>query len=155
MLGVLSGGRRPSASGLPETEDGVANPEPCLAGECRLSTSLTAEVLADDASLDAGFEWLCKHRQDWPADADVWAFRRDWPQEKVRMQQELRLGIYAVGLLFRVTLWRDGEPAEVDLWSARDAVVMKALAGLLQEASPGASTGSGTISALAEVSPAT
>ncbi|ETW92879.1 MAG: hypothetical protein ETSY2_52380, partial [Candidatus Entotheonella gemina] len=101
-----------------------------------MSTPITAEALADDARLDATFDWLCKRRQDWPAGADVWAFRRGWPQEKVRVQQALRAGIYEIGLLSGVTLWRDGEQEEVDLWSARDAVVMKALAGLLQEHLP-------------------
>ncbi len=52
------------------------------------------------------------------------------------MQRELRAGSYEIGLLSRVTLWRDGQSEEVDLWPARDAVVMKALAGLLLEALP-------------------
>ncbi len=101
-----------------------------------MSTSLTTEALADDASLDAGFEWLCKRRKNSPAGAAVWAFRRRSPEEKTRLQQELRAGTYEVGLLSRVTLWRDGQHDEVGLWPARDAVVMKALAGLLQEHLP-------------------
>ena len=39
-------------------------------------------------------------------------------------------------MLDRVTLIQDGEPTEVDLWPARDALVMKALAGLLQAGLP-------------------
>lgn len=101
-----------------------------------MSTGITAEAFADAARLDAAFDWLCKRRKDWPAGADVWAFRRRWPQEKERLQRELLAGSYEADLLSRVTLWRDGEQTEVDLWPARDAVVMKALAGLLQEALP-------------------
>ncbi len=97
---------------------------------------ITAETLAAEARLDAAFDWLRKRRKDWPAGADVWALRRRWPQEMARMQQELRAGTYEIGLLSRVTLSRDGLQEEVDLWPARDAVVMKALAELLLEHLP-------------------
>ena len=102
-----------------------------------MSPDITAEALADDARLDAAFAWLCQRRKDWPATADVWRFRRDWRKEKTRIQRELLDGTYEIGLLSRVTLWHDGQPADdVDLWTARDAVVMKALARLLQEHLP-------------------
>ncbi len=52
------------------------------------------------------------------------------------MQQKLRAGSYEVGLLSRVTLRRNDQHKEVDLWPARDAVVMKALACMIQEALP-------------------
>ncbi|ETW96482.1 hypothetical protein [Candidatus Entotheonella palauensis] len=90
MLAVAAVRLLPLPSALPEAEVVVANPEPCSKGECRLSPSLTAESLADDARLDAAFAWLCKRRNNWPAGADVWAFRRRWPQEKARLQQELQ-----------------------------------------------------------------
>lgn len=44
------------------------------------------------------------------------------------MQRELRAGTHLIGLLTRTSL-AHGE--EVDLWSARDALVMKALAPVL------------------------
>ena len=70
------------------------------------------------------------------ANADVWRFRRDWPVEKARLQDELLSGRYEIGLLDRVTLIKDGKAEEVDLWPARDAIVMKALAWTLQEHLP-------------------
>ena len=56
--------------------------------------------------------------------ADAWRFRQHWPQDKGRLQADLLAGRYHVGLLSRVTL-QNGE--EVDLWAARDAVVMQVL----------------------------
>ena len=94
---------------------------------------LTLTDIVADATLDAAFAWLCQQRCDWPADADVWRFRQRWPVEQVRMREELLAGTYEVGLLSRVTL-QNGE--EVDLWSARDAVVMKALALVLPQYLP-------------------
>ena len=89
---------------------------------------LTLTAVVTDGVLDAACAWLGQQRRDWPAAADVWRFRQRWPEEKVRLREELVAGTYAVGLLSRVTL-RNGE--EVDLWAARDAVVMQALALVL------------------------
>ncbi len=89
-------------------------------------TLLTA--LASDATLDAAFAWLCKRRRDYPDHADVWDFRRHWPAEKARLQSDLSAGDFRFGLLDRITR-ADGD--EIDLWSARDALVLKALATVL------------------------
>ena len=80
--------------------------------------------LASDAVLDAAYGWLCHRRRDYPADADVWSFRRHWPGEKRRIQADLLADDFRFGLLDRVTL-KDG--SDIDLWSARDALVLKAL----------------------------
>jgi hypothetical protein len=84
--------------------------------------------LASDAILDRAYAWLCQQRRRWPDAADVWSFRRDWPVEKARLQAELRGGRFRFGLQERVTR-KSGEV--IDLWSARDALVLKALAGVL------------------------
>ena len=89
---------------------------------------LTLADIVTDAVLDAAFAWLCHQQQAWPAEADVWRFRQHWPEEKAQLRADLLAGMYEVGLLSRVTL-QNGE--EVDLWPARDAVVMKALALVL------------------------
>ena len=84
--------------------------------------------LASDATLDAAFIWLCKRRRDYPDDADVWDFRRHWPAEKARLRSDLSTGDFRFGLLDRITKV-DGD--EIDLWSARDALVLKGLATVL------------------------
>ena len=89
--------------------------------------------IASDPVLDTAFAWLCKRRHDYPAHADVWHFRRHWREEKARLHAELLAGRYRFGLLSRVEL-TDGE--EIDLWSARDAVVLKALAMVLAKHLP-------------------
>ncbi len=81
------------------------------------------EIVADEV-LDNAYAWLCKRRRHWPSNADVWTFRRRWRQEKERLRTELLEGAYRVSLLSRVTL-RDQQ--DIDLWSARDALVLKAL----------------------------
>ncbi len=91
-------------------------------------TQLTADEVLDNA-----FAWLCKRRRDYPADADVWSFRQAWAQEKNKIKAALAAGRFSFGLLTRVTL-KDGE--EIDLWSARDALVLKALAIVLTKHLP-------------------
>jgi RNA-directed DNA polymerase len=85
-------------------------------------------LVARDDVLDAAYDWLCQQRRDWPADSDVWSFRRSWAAEKGRITSDLLAGRYRIDLLTRITR-SSGE--EVDLWSARDAVVLKAMAIVL------------------------
>jgi hypothetical protein len=81
------------------------------------------EIVTDEV-LDNAYAWLCKRRIDWPPVADVWTFRRRWIHEKAQLRKELLEGSYRVSLLRRVTL---KEQQDIDLWSARDALVLKAL----------------------------
>ena len=69
-------------------------------------------AIASDSVLDAAFTWLCKRRRDYPDHADVWEFRRNWPQEKDRIRAELPSGRYRFGPLDRVAL-ANGD--EIDL----------------------------------------
>ncbi len=94
--------------------------------------AIIAKLTSDDL-LDTAYDWLCKRRRNYPADADVWSFRQRWPAEKDRLKAELAAGRFRFGLLTRITLV-DGE--EVDLWSARDALVLKALAVALAKHLP-------------------
>ncbi len=89
--------------------------------------AILAELTSDDV-LDTAYGWLCRRRRAYPADAEVWSLRRSWAEEKERIRTELIAGHYWFALLTRITLV-DGE--DVDLWSARDALVLKALAIVL------------------------
>ena len=95
--------------------------------------SISLTHLASDALLDRAYEWLCHRRRDYPPDADIWSFRQRWPEEKERLQADLLAGRFRFGLLRRIAL-KDG--SEVDLWSPRDALVLKCLAWLLGEGLP-------------------
>ena len=89
--------------------------------------AILAELTSDDV-LDTADGWLCRRRQNYPADADVWSFRQTWAQEKDKLKAMLAAGRFRFGLLTRIML-KDGE--EIDLWSACDALVLKALAIVL------------------------
>ncbi len=94
--------------------------------------SILTQITSDDV-LDTAHEWLCRRRRDYSANSDVWALRRNWPREKEQIKRELLSGNYRFSLLSRITL-KDGEDTE--LWSARDALVLKALAIVLGEHLP-------------------
>ena len=42
-----------------------------------LGMTILAEITSD-AVLDAAYEWLCRCRRDYSANAAVWTFRREW-----------------------------------------------------------------------------
>ena len=89
---------------------------------------ITLDDILDEGVLDSAYTWLRKRRRNCPDHADVWNFRRHWRREVDRLRRELLEGSYRLGLLSRTTL---GNGEEVDLFSARDAVVLKALALVL------------------------
>ena len=93
---------------------------------------ILAQITSDDV-LDAAYEWLCRRRRDYSANSHVWGFRRCRQREKAQIQDELRSGSYRFSLLSRITL-KDGD--DTDLWSARDALVLKALAIVLAKHLP-------------------
>jgi hypothetical protein len=95
-----------------------------------LSGMAIIEQLASDDVLDRAYEWVCRRRLNYSANSDVWALRRDWPREKEQIKADLLSGNYRFSLLTRITL-KDGE--DTDLWSARGALVLKALAIVLGE----------------------
>jgi hypothetical protein len=56
--------------------------------------TLTIADMTIDETLDAAYTWLCQRRKDWPPNANVWRFRRDWPWQKTRLREELLTGTY-------------------------------------------------------------
>lgn len=86
------------------------------------------ESFVSDDVLNSAYEWLCQSRKNFPDNSDIWSLRQNWPGEKARLRAELLSGAYRFGLLSRVTL-KTGE--EIDLWPARDAVVLKGLSLVL------------------------
>jgi len=82
------------------------------------------EELASDAVIDQAYAWLCERRKDFPHNAEVWDFRFRWREEKPRLQAALLCGDYRFEPLYRIRLKVDGD---VDVWRARDQLVLKAL----------------------------
>ena len=83
--------------------------------------------VASGAVLDAAFNWLCKRRVDYADNADVWNVRFRWAEIKLQLQQDLLEGQYRFSPLRRVQA--HGEC--IELWNALDALVLKALAIVL------------------------
>src|SRR5574337_1452631 len=87
--------------------------------------------LASDRVLDAAYAWLCRSRRRFPDDADIWSLRQRWQTEKARLQAQLATGRYRFDCLYCAEL---DDVGEVDIWTARDALVIKALAEILAPA---------------------
>lgn len=90
------------------------------------TTDLLTRLLAD-ATLEEAYAWLCTQRQDYSHNSDVWALRQHWPEVKDLIRREVAAGTYAFALVQVYHI--DGETR--DVWAARDAVVLKALAIVL------------------------
>ena len=82
------------------------------------------DAIASETVLEEAFAWLCRRRRNYPASADIWSFRRDWAVLKPRIKRSVRSGRYRFEVLDPVSL-RDG--SKIDLWSAQNALVLKAL----------------------------
>lgn len=91
------------------------------------------EELGCDTVIDAAYLWLCKRGRDYPANADIWSFRFDWANEKSRIQRGLLSSDYRFEPLSQVT---NGNGEVLHLWSARDALVLKALTAVLRHRLP-------------------
>ena len=83
--------------------------------------------------LETAYDWLVKRRQAYPPSSDIWSIRRKWQQEKARLLEELAAGRYRFSPMSRV-IRRDQH--KIDLWSAREALVLKCLALVLSQRLP-------------------
>jgi len=83
--------------------------------------------LASGAVLETAFDWLCKRRVNYAHSADVWNVRFRWAEIKVQLQRDLLGGQYRFSPLRRIQ--PHGEC--IELWNALDALVLKALAIVL------------------------
>jgi RNA-directed DNA polymerase len=81
-------------------------------------------TLASDAVINQAYQWLCHQRRHWHANTDVWELRSHWQRIKPAIQTELLNGTYRFDPMARVSK-ANGEV--IHIWSARDALVLKAL----------------------------
>ena len=90
----------------------------------------TANLMEDIASeevLEQAFLWLCKRRKDYCPNNDVWTLRWRWREIKARTQAELLAGRYRFETVERLAAGEE----RVELWSARDSLVLKVTAIVL------------------------
>ena len=99
----------------------------------RRRRSRLSHHLASDAVLNAAFDWLRHQRRDASAGSDVWSLRANWKEVRAELKSSLANGSYGFTSLRRVMV-EDCKP--VDVWSARDALVLKALQLVLKDVLP-------------------
>jgi RNA-directed DNA polymerase len=88
-------------------------------------------TIAIPCLLHEAYEWLCTARKKHPANADVWDFRCNWHRWAQSLLADFRTGDYRFDVQKKITL-ASGET--IALWSARDALVIKVLTWIIQEA---------------------
>lgn len=85
------------------------------------------DELTSPEVLQLAFDWLCEQRKNYSANSDVWDVRWNWESLLPDIQEQLRAGRYRFSPLRRIRV--DGQVLEV--WSAQDALVLKAMAIVL------------------------
>ena len=88
----------------------------------------TMDQIASDAVLEQAYQWLCRRRRDNSPHDDVWSLRERWANVKTQLQEDLLANRYRCGVTRRV---RTSEGV-FEIWSAGDALVLKATAIVLQ-----------------------
>ena len=86
-----------------------------------------AQSPASEAVLAEAYEWLCERRKEYSANNDVWEIRWRWQEIKPWLRQQLLTGRYRFECVRRFR----GTDGTVELWSALDALVLKAIAIVL------------------------
>ena len=87
------------------------------------------QKIASDAVIDTAYEWLCKRRKDYSHNDEVWDIRFRWTEFKPHMQKTLFDGEYTISSQI-VIMTPD---RRTELWSAKGALVLKAISIVLSE----------------------
>ena len=85
--------------------------------------------IASDSVIDKAFLWLCKTRKEAHHNNDVWHLRFFWLQLKLQLQQTLLLGNYDFSPCRSLNVTGQS----IGQWSAKDALVLKAMSLVLSE----------------------
>lgn len=87
------------------------------------------ETIASDSIIYQAYTWLCRQRRHYHYNNDVGQVRRWWAEKKPILQAQLRSGNYRL----REQRLIRGAERTVELWSALDALVLKAVSIVLGE----------------------
>jgi len=90
------------------------------------------ELIAD-ATIEQAYQWLCKKRAHYPANADIWDLRHHWHRVRKDVINQLVTNTYRFRPL-QIIKKRDGNT--LALWGAQDALVIKMLAITLEATLP-------------------
>ncbi len=89
--------------------------------------------IASDQTIGSAYSWLCQQCRQWPANSDVWDLRLRWTAVKQTLQRDLLESRFYFEPMSRITKC-NGEIIQV--WSSRDALVLKALSTVLAKHLP-------------------
>ncbi len=89
------------------------------------------DQLCSAAVMDQAYGWLIKQRKHHPPNSDVWDLRWRWAEETPRLRRLLLEEKYRLSPQRRHFLRAAQET--VDLWSARDALVLKGVSLVLTQ----------------------
>ena len=96
--------------------------------ESQEGAGLTARIASDEI-LDAAYAWLVRQRADYAANNDVWRLRQTWDRQKPLIQLELLSAVYRFQPVERYPC----DEGAIELWSARDSLVLKAISLVLTD----------------------
>lgn len=85
------------------------------------------EETVSDEVLEEAYAWLCKRRENYSHNDEVWLVRKRWAEVKPQLQRQLLDGDYSFSPLHRVHRTNDC----LEVWSALDSLVLKAIAIVL------------------------
>ena len=85
--------------------------------------------IASDAVIDTAYQWLCKRRKDYSHNDEVWDIRFRWSGFKPYLQKRLLAGEYSISSQIVIST----PERRTELWSAKDALVLKAMSIVLGE----------------------
>ena len=88
---------------------------------------LLIERVISDEVIERAYEWVCERRKHYHHNSDVWQLRRWWDEKKRLIVAQLRSGTYR----FREQRRVSGRGDVKEIWSALDALVLKAMAIVL------------------------
>ena len=87
------------------------------------------EQIVSDENLAKAFDWLCHQRRKYSHNNDVWEIRRRWDEIKPQLQIDLLARAYRLSPQQEIRL----EDDTLELWSARDSLVLKAVSIVLTQ----------------------
>lgn len=85
--------------------------------------------IASDSVIDSAYDWLCDRRKEYPHNDDIWDLRFRWAEIKPSLQKTLLAGEYTFSPQVKIRM----QDRTIELWSAQDALVLRAMAIVLGE----------------------
>ncbi|MCP4267246.1 MAG: hypothetical protein GY777_17025 [Candidatus Brocadiaceae bacterium] len=87
-----------------------------------MPSDLIQKIASDDV-IDTAYDWLCKRRRDYSHNDEVWDLSFRWAEFKPHLQKRLLRGEYSISSQIVIKT----PERRTELWSARDALVFKAI----------------------------